>query len=239
LPVLCVALDLSIRVSKRYPPGVQFMRKIILAALSLSFVFCNAVSAATYSLVNDGSGVSDVELNRGLVPIYSWDATLNVNASGSSSLAGRFVAFDGDTYQVNINLLDSYFSNGNQYWGSFNGTVSGVTNLRYQLSLFDESSARSLQTDAAFGINVATANNRLTGGNDPVLEFSLFSLGPHLPGAVIIGSVPNFVINTHLTCASGPALADGSCPAASVPLPGTLALTGLALLGLAARRKRT
>ncbi len=214
------------------------MKKVLLSVLMGASMFAAThASAATYQIVNDAANNSPLH-NQGLI-ITSWNATLTANQSGNSKLYGTVVASDHKTYSINVTLMDTYFANGNQYWGNFKGTLSG--NGR-RLSLNDLSPTRD-GMDAVLGINAAPYNNGLAGGDQSVMEFGFW--GDDSPKA---GGNRNSDVNVHVVCTSGkgPANANGTCASGtpvgpkggSVPLPGTLALMGLALLGLSAVRRK-
>ncbi len=209
------------------------MKKLILA-LAMSAIGSSSALAATYSLQSGSFNNSPLH-NQGL-NIVNWNATLTANATGNSQLTGTFVGSDQKTYNINMTLTDTYFTNGFQYWGNFSGAVTG--NGRH-ISLNDITPVRDVNTDAVLGINATPYNNGNTGGNTPVMEFGFWG-----DDNAAAGGNRNSDVNTHVKCTSGngaggPANADGTCSTKPnpVPLPGTLALMGLGLVAIGSRRK--
>jgi hypothetical protein len=208
------------------------MKKLLASALIAGSMFSGAAFAEKYTLLNDGANNSPLH-NQGL-NINTWNATLTANATGVSTLVGTFVGSDTKTYNINMTLTDTYFAAGKQYWGNFLGLVSG--NGR-NIVLNDIVPGRDVNSDAVLGINATPYNDHLPGGNKPVLEFGFW--GDDSP---LAGGTRNSDANVHVACVSGtgaggPANSNGTCTTGNVPLPGTLALTGIALLGLGLRRK--
>lgn len=200
------------------------MKKILTGALVAAAMLAGTASATTYKL-NGGANNNSV-FNQTGVTASTWNATLTVNASGNSSLAGSFLGSNGTTYSINVTLLDTYFSGAKQMWGNFTGSIvgGGVTTV-----LYDVSGAARNSMDAVIGINAAPYN-----ANTTLQEFGFWSMNA--------AGVHNFDLNTTVTCTSATANANGTCGAAtsssggSVPLPGSAALTGLVLVGLASRK---
>jgi hypothetical protein len=219
------------------------MKKILSAALLASTMFSGAAFAEKYDLLNDGANYSplhnnyftDTSGNKVTLLMETWCATLIANVTGSSFLNGTFVGNDKKTYNINMTFTDTYFTtNGFQHWGNFSGSVTG--NGR-NLSLNDILPTRDLNTDAVLGINATPYNMGRPGGNIAYMEFGFW--GDDSKNA---GGNRNSDANTHVACIADPKAGvttnnDGSCGRTNVPLPGTLALTGIALLGVGLRRK--
>jgi PEP-CTERM motif len=211
------------------------MKKLITSLVVAASLSSGIATAATYALTNSANN-SPLH-NQGL-NISSWSATLTANATGSSTLIGTFVGSDHKTYNISMTLVDTYFSGGTQYWGNFSGSVTG--NGR-NISLNDITPARALNSDACLGLNCTPYNNHLAGGNTAQLEFGFW--GDDSP---LAGGNRNSDVNTHVRCtsgtgANGPANANGTCTTgpSAVPVPGSLALLGLGLIALGARRTKT
>jgi PEP-CTERM motif len=219
------------------------MKKILTTALLASTLFSGAAFAEKYDLLNDGANFSplhnnyytDSTGNKLTLMIETWCATLIANATGNSFLNGTFVGSDKKTYNINMTLSDSYFTaNGFQHWGNFIGSVTG--NGR-NISLNDIVPTRDVASDAVLGINSTPYNNGQKGGNIAYMEFGFW--GDDSKNAY---GNRNSDANTHVACIADPAAgvttnANGSCGRSNVPLPGTLALAGIAMLGLGLRRK--
>jgi hypothetical protein len=208
------------------------MKRILLSALAAGLLTCGAAQATgfagTYSFVNDAANNSPMH-GQGF-SIASWNATLTVNATGNSFLAGSGVGTDGKNYVISMTFFDTYISGATQKWGNFVGTLIG--NGKH-ISLNDIDPGRD-GNDALIGINGTPYNNGNPGGNTNVLEFGFW--GDNSPGA---GGTRNSDVNVHIACKSSPANANGTCsPGSGVPLPGTLALLGLAAVGLGLRGKK-
>jgi hypothetical protein len=214
------------------------MKSIISTVFAAGLLACGAAQATgfagSYSFVNDAANNSPLH-GQGF-SIASWNTTLTVNATGNSFLAGTAKGTDGGNYVIAMTFSDTYLSGANRYWGNFIGTLIG--NGKHIL-LNDIAPSRDTSTDAVIGINATPYNNGNPGGNTAVLEFGFW--GDNSP---LAGGTRNSDVNVHITCksgtgAGGPANANGTCSTGgNVPLPGTLALLGLAGLGLALRSKK-
>jgi uncharacterized protein (TIGR03382 family) len=218
------------------------LNKSFLTAAISALCFCSGAQAATYpgvySLVSDSANNSVL---YGVTPSMQWNSTtFTVNSTGDSYITGTSIGLNGVTYAVNITLQDTYqysgptttFSSPNfQYWGTFFGTFTG--NNGSVINIHDIAAGRDVNSDAVLGINATPYNNGQAGGNLQVMEFGLH--GDDSPGA---GGNRNIDVNLHVTCISSPANANGTCNTAAVPVPGTVGLLSLALLGLFRRPKK-
>jgi hypothetical protein len=216
------------------------MKRILLSALAAGLLTCGAAQATTYAgtyaFVNDSANNSPLH-GQGF-SMATWNTTLTVNATGNSFLTGTGKGTDGGNYVIAMTFSDTYISGANRYWGNFIGTLIG--NGKHIL-LNDIAPTRDTSTDAVIGINATPYNNGQAGGNTAVLEFGFW--GDNSP---LAGGTRNSDVNVHITCksgtgAGGPANANGTCSTggpAGVPLPGTVALLGLAALGLGLRGKK-
>jgi uncharacterized protein (TIGR03382 family) len=216
------------------------LKKTFLTAAISALCFCSGAQAfsypGVYSFQTDSANNSPLYLANS--SINNWNnVILTANATGDSFITGTAFATNGVSYVVNITLQDAYdvpssfLTGSRQYWGSFVGTLTGSNGS--VVSMNDINPIRDTTTDAILGINATPYNNGLAGGNTAVLEFGL--LGDNSPGA---GGTRNFDINVHLKCISSPANANGTCNTAAVPVPGTVGLLSLALLGLFRRPKK-
>jgi uncharacterized protein (TIGR03382 family) len=216
------------------------LNKSFLTAAISALCFCSGAQAfsypGVYSFQNDSANYSLLFIANS--SIYNWnDVILTANATGDSFITGTAFNTNGVSYAVNITLQDTYelpsglLNAGNQHWGSFVGTLTGSNGT--VISMNDINPIRDTASDAILGINATPYNNGLAGGNTAVLEFGLH--GDNSPGA---GGTRNIDINVHLKCISSPANANGTCNTAAVPVPGTVGLLGLALLGLFRRPKK-
>jgi hypothetical protein len=219
------------------------MKRILTAALLACSMVSGAAFAEKYDLLNDGANYSPLHNNyytdrsgkQQTLLIETWCATLIANATGNSYLTGGFIGSDKKSYSISMTLTDTYFTGSTQHWGDFSGKVAG--NGR-NISLNDIMPGRDAM-DAVLGINVTPYNNGQRGGNTAYMEFGFW--GDNSPGA---HGTRNSDANTHVACIADTRTGttrnnDGSCGGGNtnVPLPGTLALTSLALLGLGIRRK--
>lgn len=194
------------------------MKKFALCAALIGTLFSTAASAETYVLSNVGNYSPLHNQFYGGVQQYitDWNGTiLTANASGNSTLIGSVKLTNGLFYSLNVTLTDTYFSGTTQKWGSFAGTLVGTG---FNISLNDINPTRD-GSDAVLGLNATPYNNGVAGGNSPTtMEFGFW--GDDNPAA---GGTRNSDVNTTVV---------------KVPLPGTLALLGASLVGLALRRKR-
>ncbi len=215
------------------------MKRILLTALAAGLLTCGAAQATgfagTYAFVNDSANNSPMH-GQGF-SIASWNTTLTVNATGNSFLAGTAKGTDGGNYVIAMTFMNTYISGATQKWGNFVGTLIG--NGKH--IMLNDINPGVDGDDALIGINATPYNNGNAGGNTAVLEFGFW--GDNSPGA---GGTRNSDVNVHITCksgtgAGGPANANGTCSTggpSGVPLPGTLALLGLAAVGLGLRGKK-
>jgi MYXO-CTERM domain-containing protein len=213
------------------------MKKLLSSLVVAASLSAGVASAATYSLLNVGN-YSPLH-NQGL-SVTSWNAVLTANASGISTLTGSLVASDHKTYQINMALIDTYFVGATQYWGNFSGAITGNGRA---IALFDITPARQTSTDACLGINCTPYNNGTPGGNTQNLEFGFWGDNSPLAGGTRTSDVNTQARCTSGTGATGPANPNGTCTTGNpnpnpVPVPGSLALLGLGLLALGARRTK-
>lgn len=194
------------------------MKKFALCAALIGTLFSTAASAETYVLSNVGNYSPLHNQLYGGVQQYitDWNGTiLTANASGNSTLIGSVKLTNGLYYSLNVTLTDTYFSGTTQKWGNFSGTLVGTG---FNISLNDINPTRD-GSDAVLGLNATPYNNAVAGGNSATtMEFGFW--GDNSPAA---GGTRNSDVNTTVV---------------KVPLPGTLALLGASLVGLALRRKR-
>ncbi len=231
----------------------------LLVALTFSLT-ASVASAATYKITNDSANNSPLAGSG--ISIASWIATLTTSsvAGDSASFSGSGIGTDGKTYQINISLLDGYFQGATQRWKNFKGSITG--NGR-NISLNDIDPGQD-NMDAVLGINGTPYNNAFAGGNDQLLEFGFWSDDSAAQGGIRNGDINVHVTCISASGAPGKANPDGTCSTTTgsssssssstsssgasggassgggprpVPVPGTLALVGLALLGLGAVRK--
>jgi uncharacterized membrane protein YgcG len=231
----------------------------LIVALTLSLT-AGIASAATYKITNDSANNSPLAGSG--ISIASWIATLTTSsvAGESSTFSGSGVGTDGKNYQIDVTLLDTYFQGATQRWKNFKGSITG--NGR-NISLNDIDPGQD-GMDAVLGINGTPYNNAFAGGNDQLLEFGFWSDDSAAQGGVRNGDINVHVTCISASGAPGKANPDGTCSTTTgsssgssssstsssgasggsssggprpVPLPGTLALVGLALLGLGAVRK--
>jgi PEP-CTERM motif len=212
---------------------------LLLSALALA----GSANAATYTLLNNAANVSPMH-NNGF-RITSWNATLTVNATGSSTLIGTAIGTTpqnvSTNYNINMTFVDTYFSGNNQYWGNYSGTLTRVGQSTPSIVFADINGAtRNTAFDAVIGIN-ATPYNGNGLGSAAVLEFGFWGAEP--PGG--FNARRNSDVNVQVACTSGtgtngPANPNGTCTTGpgKVPLPGTLALLGLGVFALGWRVKR-
>ena len=205
------------------------MNKLITAIAAASALVCGGASAATYSLDN---GVAQLSVLHGIylpgtkteVQVAAWDpkSVLTVNATGTSTLASWFKGTDGVKYDFSLTLTGTSFSGGKQYWSSTTGDL-------YNQSTRVSRHITGSTMPSVFGFNSAPYNDNKAGGTSKV-EFGTWAS---------YGGGFHFDINNTVTCTSSAPTSTGACGGGggNVPLPGTLALTGLALLGLGLRRK--
>jgi hypothetical protein len=231
------------------------MKKTLIAAalMALSIGTASATTPVNttnyYTFVNDSANLSPMH-GQGF-SIVNWTAGLQINSTGNSTVAGVGVGSDHKVYAISMTLKDTYFANGNQYWGTFHGTLMGNGRTIY---LNDLNPTRD-QFDAVLGINATPYNNGLPTGNTPVLEFGFW--GDDNPAA---GGNRNSDVNVHVRCVASTTVtvgANGACvprPSTStstsstststssstgrVPLPGTVALLGLGLVAVGAMKRR-
>lgn len=199
-------------------------KSLLSLAMVAGAMFSGLASAETYQL-NSGANNNSLWNITG-VRVTTWNATLNVNATGNSSLTGSLLASNGQTYNISMTLTDTYMNGSIRQWGNFSGSIVGAGTTTW---LNDIGAGRD-GMDAGLGVNAAPYNPTTA-----LLEFGFWS-DTSASGA----GTHNFDVNTTVTCSSGTAQANGACSTSSsggsVPVPGSLALAGLGLVGMLARR---
>jgi PEP-CTERM motif len=214
-------------------PGDSQMKKLALALAVVSAVAAPAAMAATYKIDQTQSSV--YFYIDGASQVNNWNLSnlrLVVNeATGLAALGGTMTRTGSSaTYSLAVAFTTPYsMSAGMSNWQDFTGAITNLTTGRSEI-IRDYQPGRGAM-DSAVGVNAAPYN----GANNPRLELGFWAYN--------VGT-QRHDFNVTLTCtsgtgASGPANANGSCTTGggtNVPLPGTLALFGLAAVGMGARR---
>jgi PEP-CTERM motif len=190
--------------------------KKTLIALSLLAVSA-ASSAATYNLNGTGS-YTTFATRSGTVVVNNFNLAMNVDDTTKlGSLTGSY-HYGGSTYNLLMSFVDPYTSGASQMWGYFSGSITGPNGFSRSIVDTQGGTARSTM-DAKLGINGGPYNSIA----------NKFELG-------FWGNYADF--NALATCTSTTATTTGACaPGGNVPLPGSLALLGLGVLGLGFARK--
>jgi hypothetical protein len=206
------------------------MKKFLTVLALTAAIAAPAAIASTYKIDATNQGVYfQIDGHT----YYSWNMSglsLNVNdTTKNATLSGIMTRNGSNTlYSLSMAFTNPYTSGANQFWATTLGTLrnnsTGAT-----LQIRDMDTGRD-NMDSVMGINAAPYN-----ANTNKLEFGFwaFNAGAHPAD-----------LNVTVTCtsgtgANGPANANGTCTTGGgngVPLPGTLALLGMAALGLGARR---
>jgi hypothetical protein len=212
------------------------MKRFLLTALAAGLLSSGAAQATSYAgtyAIQNTNGLSVWNLTG--VTVTTWNALLTVSdANGSSaSLIGSAKASNGQTYNVNVALTGAYQSGAELRWSNLGGTLTsqstGIVTRVFDVAVGVDGS------DARLGINAAPYNVNTTS-----LEFGFWGTDKAVAG------VHNFDMNTVVSCVASAtggvgANANGTCKPGNpsgVPLPGTVALLGLAALGLGFRGKK-
>jgi hypothetical protein len=213
-----------------------FMKRFLLTALAAGLLSSGAAQATSYAgtyAISNSNGLSI--FNQTGVTITSWSSVLTVSdANGSSaSLLGTAKASNGQNYGVSFLFTGAYQSGSELRWSNLTGALTQLSNGAitkvYDIAVGQDGS------DARLGINAAPYN-----ANTTSLEFGFWGSDK------VVGGLHNFDMNTVVSCiasASGGtgANANGTCKTGGtggVPLPGTVALLGIAALGLGFRAKK-
>jgi hypothetical protein len=212
------------------------MKRFLLTALAAGLLSSGAAQATSYAgtyAISNTNGYS--VFNKTGVTITSWSSVLTVSdANGSSaSLLGTAKGSNGQNYGVSFLFTGAYQSGSELRWSNLTGAltqlaVGGTVTKVYDIAVGQDGS------DARLGINAAPYN-----GNTTSLEFGFWGTDK------AVGGAHNFDMNTVVSCIASAAggtgaNANGTCKAATggVPLPGTVALLGIAALGLGFRAKK-
>jgi uncharacterized protein (TIGR03382 family) len=194
------------------------MKKIALA-LAVVSAFAAQAQSNVYFYV-DGATQNNWNLS-GL--------SLNVDQfTGAALLTGNMTrAGSTANYRLDVAFTTPYTNAaGLTQWQNLVGTIVNTTrpSIAGTQAIIDFQAGRGAM-DSVIGLNASPYNSAT----------SRFELGFWAYNA---SSTQRHDFNVTLTCSSGPANANGSCATGgtNVPLPGTLALFGLAALGLGARR---
>jgi hypothetical protein len=195
--------------------------------------------AATYEFLNNSANYSPMH-NQGF-SISNWNAVLTANATGNSTVTGTARGDNGSNYSINIVLYNPYFSNGNQYWETYTGSLTRLgTATPWSITFYDVGGAGRQGTDAVLGLNAVPYNDGKPGGTDRYMEFGFW--GTSNPNGSFAWNQRNSDVNLQVRCtsgtgANGPATSTGECTTGRVPVPGTIALLGLGMLAAAGSRR--
>jgi PEP-CTERM motif len=211
------------------------MKKLALALAVVSAFAAPAAMAATYKI--DTTAANNVYFYiDGATQSNNWNLSnlrLVVNeATGLAALGGSMTRTGSTaTYTLAIAFTTPYsMSAGMSNWQDFAGTITNNSNGSTQV-IRDYQAGRG-SMDSAVGVNATPYNGAATSKLE--MGFWAYNIGTQRHDFNVS------LICTSGTGASGPANANGSCTTGggNVPLPGTLALFGLAAVGMGARRMK-
>jgi uncharacterized protein (TIGR03382 family) len=209
------------------------MKKLALALAVASAVAAPAAMAATYKIDQTQSNVyfyidgATQNNNWNLSNLYF---TVN-EATGIAALAGNMTRTGSTaTYALAVAFTNPYAGGaGVARWQDIAGTITNLSNGRTEI-------IRDLQAGRGANDSIAGINGAPYNANTTRMELGFWAYN--------VGS-QRHDFNVTMTCtsgtgASGPANANGTCSTGggNVPLPGTLALFGLAAVGMGARRMK-
>ncbi len=203
------------------------MKRFLLAALAAGLLSSGVAQATSYAGSYSISNSNNFSIfNITGVTISSWSSILTVSDTpgSSASLLGTAKASNGQNYGVSFLFTGAYQSGSELRWSNFTGALTsstGAVTSVYDITAFKDAD------DARLGINAAPYN-----GNSTNLEFGFWGADKAAYGN------HNFDMNTEVICKSSSANANGTCKPGNVPLPGTVALLGIAALGLVLRAKK-
>jgi hypothetical protein len=206
------------------------MKKLLATMALAAAVAAPAAMAATYKI--DATN-ANVYFFIDHTTYYSWNLsglTLNVNdTTKAAHLSGNIFRSGSTTaYALNVAFTNPYTSGTNLNWGDHNGTIRNTVTGNTSVIRDYQSGVGAM--DARIGIDGAPYN-----ASTSKIELGFWSYN--------VGTARHD-FNVTLTCTSGtgaggPSNANGTCTTGTgtgVPLPGTLALLGLAAVGLGVRR---
>lgn len=211
------------------------MKRFLLAALAAGLLSSGAAQATSYAGTYSISNNNNLSIfNITGVTITNWSSVLTVSdtAGSSASLIGTAKASNGQNYGVSFLFTGAYQSGSELRWSNLTGALTSLSTGAIT-KVFDQAVGQDA-SDARLGIGAAPYNGASTN-----LEFGFWGSDK------AVGGAHNFDMNTEVICVASAAggngaNANGTCkaPTGGVPLPGTVALLGIAALGLGLRAKK-